>query len=76
MNTQERTGYPSIDKPWMKYYSEEAINSKLPEESLYGFLYKNNRDYKNDIALIILIIRLHMENYFKILRKQQKLFML
>lgn len=45
------TGYPSIDKPWMKYYSEEAINSKLPEESLYGFLYKNNREYKNDIAL-------------------------
>ena len=25
------TGYPSIDKPWMKYYSEEAVNAKLPE---------------------------------------------
>lgn len=25
MNTEkELTGYPSIDKPWLKYYSEEA----------------------------------------------------
>ena len=23
------TGYPSIDKPWLKYYSKEAIESKL-----------------------------------------------
>ncbi|MGN0507310.1 MAG: hypothetical protein ACI4FZ_12170 [Lachnospiraceae bacterium] len=21
----KQTGYPSIDKPWLKYYSEEAI---------------------------------------------------
>ncbi len=29
------TGYPSIDKPWLKYYSDEAINGKLPECSIY-----------------------------------------
>ena len=23
------TGYPSIDKPWLKYYSEEEINAKF-----------------------------------------------
>ncbi len=27
----EMTGYPSIDKHWLKYYSEEAINVSLPE---------------------------------------------
>ena len=32
---EELTGYPSIDKPWLKYYSEEAINAPLPESSLY-----------------------------------------
>ena len=27
MPTEKKlTGYPSIDKPWLKYYSEEAIN--------------------------------------------------
>lgn len=25
MSEQKLTGYPSIDKPWLKYYSEEAI---------------------------------------------------
>lgn len=33
--SQQMTGYPSIDKPWLKYYSEEAINAPLPESSLY-----------------------------------------
>lgn len=26
---KELTGYPSIDKPWLKYYSEEEINAKF-----------------------------------------------
>lgn len=31
---KQLTGYPSIDKPWLKYYSEEASNAPLPEHSL------------------------------------------
>lgn len=30
MNADEMTGYPSIDKPWLKYYSSEAISGELP----------------------------------------------
>ena len=45
------TGYPSIDKPWLKYYSEEAINMPLPEKTLYRYLYENNKDYLRNIAL-------------------------
>ena len=33
-----QTGYPSIDKPWLKYYSEEAINAELPECTIYEYL--------------------------------------
>lgn len=25
------TGYPSIDKMWLKYYNVEAVNESLPE---------------------------------------------
>ena len=25
----EMTGYPSIDRPWLKYYSDEAINVEI-----------------------------------------------
>lgn len=45
------TGYPSIDKPWLKYYTEEAINAPLPECSIYEYLWKNNKEHLNGIAL-------------------------
>ncbi len=43
--------YPSIDKPWLKYYPNEAISAPLPQCTIYEYLYKNNKDYPNDIAL-------------------------
>ncbi len=53
MMTDEKrlTGYPSIDKPWMKYYSDEVINDELPECTIYEYLYELNKDYKSSIAL-------------------------
>lgn len=45
------TGYPSIDKPWLKYYNDEAINAKLPEGTMYDFLWDQNKDYLANIAL-------------------------
>ena len=44
-------GYPSIDEPWLKYYSEEAINASLPECTIYEYLYENNKDHLDDTAL-------------------------
>lgn len=46
------TGYPSIDKPWLKYYTEEAINVPLPDCTVYETIYNGNKDYPNDIALM------------------------
>ena len=45
------TGYPSIDKPWLKYYSEEAINALLPQCTLYDYLWDNNKYHMDDVAL-------------------------
>ena len=33
-NRQEEkriTGYPSIDKPWLKYYECQVVNTSIPE---------------------------------------------
>ena len=46
------TGYPSIDKPWLKYFSEEAINAPVPECTIYEYLWENNKDHLDDVALI------------------------
>lgn len=51
MQEKKLTGYPSIDKPWLKYYSEEAINAPLPECTIYEYLWENNKDHLDDIAL-------------------------
>lgn len=51
MEEKVLTGYPSIDKPWLKYYPNEAISATLPKCTIYEYLYENNKDYPNDIAL-------------------------
>ena len=52
MPTEKKlTGYPSIDKPWLKYYTEEAINADLPEGSMFDFLYNSNKEHPREIAL-------------------------
>lgn len=51
MEEKERTGFPSIDRPWLKYYSEEAINASLPECTIYEYFWKNNEDHLDDTAI-------------------------
>ena len=44
MPTEKKlTGYPSIDKPWLKYYTEEAINTPYPECSIYEYILEKNK---------------------------------
>ncbi|MBR2294141.1 MAG: acyl--CoA ligase [Clostridiales bacterium] len=51
-DVNEMTGYPSIDKPWLKYYSKEALLMKTPECTVYRNIYDNNKGYKNDTAIL------------------------
>lgn len=45
------TGYPSVDRPWLKYYTAEIQNAPLPECSLYEYLWNCNKDHQQDYAL-------------------------
>lgn len=45
------TGYPSIDKPWLKYYDEDAITAPNTALTIYDFLWTNNKDHLEDIAI-------------------------
>lgn len=52
MQTEKKlTGYSSIDKPWLKYYSQEAVNMRLPECTIYEYLWENSKEHLEDIAL-------------------------
>lgn len=45
------TGYPSVDKPWMKYYEESDLGILLPKKTVYQEVFEKNKDYKKELAL-------------------------
>ena len=47
-----QTGYPSIDKPWLKYYPEDAINDKISECTMYEYIRNNNKDHLDDDTIL------------------------
>ena len=51
MTAQNMTGYPSIDKPWLKYYTDEARNAPLPEGSMYDYMTARNSGRLDSPAL-------------------------
>ncbi len=62
---EEKMGYPSIDKPWLKYYSEEAIKKDIPENvSVYEHMKSINMKHPNRVAI----------NYYNNLITYQELF--
>ncbi|MBQ6813935.1 MAG: acyl--CoA ligase [Lachnospiraceae bacterium] len=76
MQTEEKklTGYPSVDKPWSKYYSEEAINTEIPEKTMYQCIYDNNKDYMHNKALNYFGKRISYGELFKNIEKAAKAF--
>ena len=48
---EEKTGYPSVDRPWEKYYSESVINFEVPKTTMYRSIYEVNKDHMNRIAM-------------------------
>lgn len=45
------TGYPSIDKPWMKYYDTLFDETSLPKKTIYELAYSRNEYNMSNIAL-------------------------
>lgn len=65
MSEQNITGFPSIDKPWLKYYSEEAINVSLPECTLIQYIKKKNQDNLYGTALNYYGNRVTYQQFFE-----------
>lgn len=74
MKEQKLTGYPSIEKPWLKYYSEEAINAPLPEGSMYDYVYENNVDRQKNTILNYLGKKVSVYEFFDNIQNLSKAF--
>lgn len=51
MEQTKLTGYPSIDKPWLKYYDEDKRSFLIPNCSVYDYMLKSNADNLSSVAL-------------------------
>ena len=72
---EQKKGYPSIDKPWLKYYSHEAISASLPECSLFDHLYNSNKDHLDDYALNYFGNKITFRKLFKMVDQTAKAFL-
>lgn len=53
MLLEEKTGYPTIDKPWLKYYSQEAIESAPFKGTVFQNIYLSNKLYVSGMSQFI-----------------------
>lgn len=49
--TDRQTGYPSVDKPWLKYFKPEDRGFEIPNINVYEYLVDFNKDNLSQIAL-------------------------
>ena len=51
--TEEKklTGYPSVDRPWLKYYTQAQIDAPLPHMTAYEYLKQQNADRLDYLAI-------------------------
>ena len=65
-------GYPSIDKPWLKYHDESAIIDTPIIKNVYQELYDNNKNYMNQVALIYFGEKITFKKLFENIDKTAK----
>ena len=51
-HTSKMTGYSSIDKPWMKYYSEEECSESIPHDTVYNQIFFRNKNRLDEDSLL------------------------
>ena len=51
MRNVEESKKPSVLKPWLKYYTKDALAEEPSKCTLYDFLFLKNEDHPEDIAL-------------------------
>ncbi|MBE5946947.1 MAG: hypothetical protein E7259_08465 [Lachnospiraceae bacterium] len=74
LTEHNRTGYPSIDKPWLKYYSGEAIKAPIPQRTVYESIYDINSKHLDDVSLMYFGRKITYKTVFENVEKVKKAF--
>lgn len=63
------TGFPSLDKTWLKYYDDNIIMETTPKKTVFEYLYENNKENLNDVAIEYYGKKITYEVLFKNIEK-------
>ena len=75
MHTEKKlTGYASIDKPWLKHYSEEALNVQLPQCTIYEYIKEKNKENGKKVAINYLGKKISYGKMFNSIEQTAKAF--
>ena len=66
--TSERTGLPSADQPWRKYFTAASADEVLPQTTLYRYLFDCNRGEDDATALRFFGTDITYGEFFKNIR--------
>lgn len=75
ITNENKTGYPSIDKPWLKYYSEEALQMSACENTVYELIYSKNSTHLSDVTMEYFGRKITYKTLFKNVEKVKKSFL-
>ena len=51
MNEKSSTPiFPSVERPWLRHYSPEAVSMEIPERTLFRFVEEKNKDYPDSVV--------------------------
>lgn len=71
---KEMTGYASVDKPWLKHYSNSEINVEFPKMNMKQYLYTSNENNLENIAINYYGRRITYAEVFKHIEEAKKSF--
>ena len=49
--TDRQTGYPSIDRPWLRFYSSSSFDEQRASKTVYQYVLDNNKKHMNTVAM-------------------------
>lgn len=64
MEEKKLTGYPSIDKPWLKHYAPNVEKIQIPHKTLFQYAHDCNRDSLNGTAFRYFGAKITYKNLF------------
>ena len=67
--SKAKTGFPSVDKPWMDFYDISNEQRTVSKISMYQYIFNNNKNNLNDIAIEYLNVKISYDKMFKMIDK-------